>query len=50
MTRDSQWKLIQYPEIDRWQLFDLIADPNELNDLSGNPTQAELLKRLHKAA
>lgn len=46
MIRDSQWKLIHYPAIDRWQLFDLVADPDELTDLSGEPTKAEVLKRL----
>ncbi|MBX3449022.1 MAG: sulfatase-like hydrolase/transferase [Planctomycetaceae bacterium] len=33
IRRDS-WKLIWYPQIDRVQLFDLKADPHELNDLS----------------
>ncbi|MDA1013962.1 MAG: sulfatase-like hydrolase/transferase [Planctomycetota bacterium] len=46
MIRESQWKLIHYPAIERWQLFDLIADPNELIDLSGDTTKAEVLKRL----
>jgi arylsulfatase A-like enzyme len=29
------WKLVRYPKIDRWQLFDLNADPLERNDLVG---------------
>jgi arylsulfatase A-like enzyme len=33
IRRDS-WKLIWYPQINRVQLFDLKADPHELNDLS----------------
>ena len=28
-------------------LFDLVADPDELNDLAGRPEQAELQQRLH---
>lgn len=32
--RRESWKLIWYPQIDRVQLFDLKADPHELNDLS----------------
>ncbi len=32
--RDDRWKLIRYPLVDRIQLFDLSADPHELNDLS----------------
>ena len=38
MIREGNWKLVWYPKIDRWQLFDLTADPNELNDLSGEPS------------
>lgn len=34
MIREGNWKLVWYPKIDRWQLFDLATDPNELNDLS----------------
>jgi arylsulfatase A-like enzyme len=33
MIREGKWKLIWYPKIDRWQLFDLQADPDELHDL-----------------
>ncbi|HEY3322862.1 MAG TPA: sulfatase-like hydrolase/transferase [Planctomycetota bacterium] len=50
--RDERWKLIRYPLIDKTQLFDLQADPHEMNDLSGKPEQAgrinemmELLKK-----
>ena len=27
------WKLIYYPQIKKWQLFDLSTDPHELNNL-----------------
>lgn len=46
MVRDSRWKLIHYPAIDRWQLFDLVADPNELEDLAADQTKADVLDRL----
>jgi len=39
MVRDDRWKLIWYPKIARWQLFDLQKDPWELQDLSGRPDQ-----------
>lgn len=46
MVRDSQWKLIHYPAIERWQLFDLVADPHELHDLSNDKSKADVLTRL----
>ncbi len=36
-VRDERWKLIRYPKIDRTQLFDLSADPEEKTDLSASP-------------
>lgn len=33
MIQTKQWKLAIYPKIKRYQLFDLKADPHELNDL-----------------
>ncbi|MHC4794196.1 MAG: sulfatase-like hydrolase/transferase, partial [Planctomycetota bacterium] len=30
--RDDRWKVIWYPRIDRWQVFDLAADPDEQVD------------------
>ncbi len=38
--RDDRWKLIRYPLVDRTQLFDLAADPRELNNLAADPAQA----------
>ena len=35
-VRDQRWKLIRYPLVDQTQLFDLQADPHELNNLVGN--------------
>jgi arylsulfatase A-like enzyme len=49
-VRTDRWKLIHYPQIGRYQLFDLEHDPDELNDLSADPrhaaTRAELQQTL----
>jgi arylsulfatase A-like enzyme len=44
--RDDRWKLIRYPLIDKTQLFDLHADPHEMNDLAGTPEFADKIKEL----
>ncbi len=35
--RDDRWKLIRYPLVECTQLFDLSADPRELNNLADKP-------------
>lgn len=49
MTRDSRYKLIWYPQVKRYQLFDLKSDPWELKDLSGDPARAQNLAELKQA-
>ena len=44
--RDARWKLIRYPGIDKTQLFDLLDDPHEMNDLAGKPESAARIKDL----
>jgi arylsulfatase A-like enzyme len=46
MVRTERWKLIRYPRINKSQLFDLKADPDELRDLSADPAQAERVKEM----
>ncbi len=46
MVRTERWKLIAYPQIDRYQLFDLMSDPYETRDLAGDPQQAHVLEDL----
>lgn len=46
MVRSGRWKLIHYPHIDRWQLFDLRNDPHEIRDLAGISEFAEIVSRL----
>ena len=46
MIRTERWKLIRYPLVDRWQLFDLKQDPNELTNLAGQAEHRETFDRL----
>jgi arylsulfatase len=49
MITDGQYKLIWYPAGNRVQLFDLVADPQELRDLSQDGTHASARSRLEAA-
>jgi len=48
MVRDERWKLIWYPKVARFQLFDLAADPWELRDLSTDPAHAARLAEMKR--
>ncbi|MFW5844971.1 MAG: sulfatase-like hydrolase/transferase [Planctomycetota bacterium] len=43
---EERFKCLWYPGGNRWQLFDLQEDPDELHDLSGDPAQADTLARM----
>jgi arylsulfatase A-like enzyme len=47
-VRTDGWKLIRYPHINRTQLFDLKADPDETADLAGDPKHAARVEELTK--
>lgn len=47
--RDDRWKVIWYPPIDRWQVFDLANDPEETTDLARDPANAALVAWLRRA-
>ena len=47
--RTEQYKLIRfYYDIEAWEMYDLKNDPNELNNLYGNPEYLEIQTELHK--
>jgi arylsulfatase A-like enzyme len=45
-VRDDRYKLIRYPRTDHTQLFDLVGDPDELQSLADDPSQAERVEAL----
>ena len=45
-VRTDRWKVIRYPQVDQTQLFDLQADPHELNNLAAKPAQAGRVKEM----
>ena len=48
-VRDSRYKLIHfYNDIDSWELYDLQNDPNELNNIYGQPGTERITKRMMK--
>ena len=46
MVRNDRFKLIHYPHLERYQLFDLSEDPKELKDLSEDSAHKATLARL----
>ena len=46
MIRTDEWKLIWYPQLDRYQLFDLRNDPHELRDVSKASGHEEVIAGL----
>ncbi|HEY2412342.1 MAG TPA: sulfatase-like hydrolase/transferase [Pirellulaceae bacterium] len=46
MIREGDWKLIWYPKINRWQLFNVADDPDELHDLIEDVGQHDRIANL----
>lgn len=46
MIRGERWKLIDYPQAGKTQLFDLQHDPDEIHDLSADPRRNAVLDDL----
>jgi arylsulfatase A-like enzyme len=47
-VRTDRYKLIYYYEIDEWELFDLVSDPNELRNVYDDPANAERIEELER--
>jgi len=46
MVRTDRWKLIYYPNLQRYQLFDIKSDPDELKDLNNISAHRDIKERL----
>jgi hypothetical protein len=46
LVRTRSHKLIYYPHLDRYQLFDLEKDPDEITDVIESPDYGEVRKTL----
>ena len=44
--RTERYKLMHFYQFDEWEFYDLKEDPQEMNNLYGNPDYAKLTKRL----
>ncbi len=44
--RTESYTLAHFPEHDEWELFDLEADPEQLNSVYKNPEYAEVQEEL----
>ncbi len=47
-VRTETHKLIYFWKKDQWELYDLVHDPDEMNNLAADPAQAELLATMKK--
>jgi len=45
-VRTNQYKLISYYDVNEWEMFDFVNDPNEVNNLYGNPEYKSIQMRL----
>jgi arylsulfatase A-like enzyme len=47
--RTERYKLIHfYYDVDEWEMYDLVKDVNEMNNIYGDPGYADIQKNLHK--
>ncbi len=46
MIRTDRWKLIHYPKLGKYQLFDLPKDPHELHNLAAGAEHAKVVAEL----
>ncbi|MBT8486954.1 MAG: sulfatase-like hydrolase/transferase [Phycisphaerae bacterium] len=47
-VRTDRHKLIHYYQLGEWELFDLVADPQEMHSVSGDPAYTDVRARLER--
>ena len=47
-VRTDTHKLIHFDRIDQWELYDLVNDPREINNLYNDPSYTSLVKKLKR--
>ncbi len=50
MVRNDEWKLVDYPGCDYGELYDMINDPEETDNLWNNPDYADIQMKLQEQA
>ena len=45
---DGRYKLINFYDLEEWELYDLSTDPHEMKNQYQNPEYAKVVARLHK--
>ena len=45
---DGRYKLMNFYDLDEWELYDMQSDPMEMKNHFGRPAYAEITKRLSK--
>jgi arylsulfatase A-like enzyme len=45
-VRTERYKLIHFPDLGEWELYDLLSDPDEMHNLVPDPTRADVLLEL----